>query len=189
MKTVTVLVFSDRFRPFSPLIITVHRGFSEEDTQTHFQMQSITDDAEVNAVLNVLAGESSRSARVQSANAILECLCDGEKRICSPSSACRKWTHRVNSPAMSTETKSRKRKLRRSSGLELEADSIAPDLGDNTANTDLEDDVDSCGGARVSRYVSEVEDEEDVPSLVHRNRPSKASYDVPNQALSGLISL
>jgi hypothetical protein len=152
-------------------------------------MQSVTDDVEVNAVLNVLAGESSRSARVQSADDVLECLCDGEKRICSPSSACRKRTRRVNSPAMSTETKSRKRKLRRSSGLDLEADSIAPDLGDNTVNTNLEDDVDSCGGARVSRYVSEVEDEEDVPSLVHRNRPSKASYDVPNQALSGLISL
>ena len=119
-----------RVRPSSneiEAIITVHRGFPEEDTQTHFQMQSVTDDAEVNAVLNVLAGESSRSARVQSADAVLECLCDGEKRICSPGSARRKRTCWVSSLTMSTKTKRRKRKLRRSSGIELEANSAAPD--------------------------------------------------------------
>jgi hypothetical protein len=90
---------------------------------------------------------------------------------------------------MSTETKRRKRKLRRSSGLELEADSVAPDLGDDAANVNLEDDVESCAGARVSRYVSEEEDEEDVPSLVHRNHRSNANNDVTNQALSVLVSL
>jgi hypothetical protein len=113
----------------------------------------------------------------------------GEKRIYSPGSARRKRTHRVSSSAMSTETKRRKRKLRRSSGLELEVDSAAPDLGGDAANVNLEDDVESCGGARVSRCVSEEEDEEDVPSLVHRNRRSNASNDVPDQALSGLVSL
>jgi hypothetical protein len=91
---------------------------------------------------------------------------------------------------VSTETKRRKRKLQRSSGLELEADSMALDLSDDMASIDLEDDIESCGGARASRYVSEVEeDEEDVPSLVHRNRRSKASNDIPDQALSGLVSL
>jgi hypothetical protein len=116
----------------------------------------------------------------------------GEKRIYSPGSARRKRTRQVSSPAMSTETKRRKRKLRRSSGLELEVDSAAPDLGGDATNVDLEDDVESCGGARVSRCVSEEEeeeDEEDVPSLVHRNRRSKANNDVPDQALSGLVSL
>jgi hypothetical protein len=96
----------------------------------------------------------------------------------------------VSSPVVSTETTRRKRKLQRSSRLELEADSAALDLGDDTANADLEDDVESWGGARVSRYVlEEEEDEEDVPSLVHRSSRNKASNDDTNQALSGLVSL
>jgi hypothetical protein len=42
---------------------------------------------------------------------------------------------------MSTETKRSKRKLRCSSDLELEANSTTPDLGDDVANADLEDDM------------------------------------------------
>jgi hypothetical protein len=181
-----------RVRPSSneiEALITVHRGFPKEERQTHFQTQSIANDAEVNTVLNVLVGESSRSARVESVDAVIGRVCDGQKRICSPGSARRKRTRWVGSLAMSTETKRRKRKLWRSSGLELEADSTSPDLGNDVANVDLEDDVESCGGTRVSRYVlEEEEDEEDVPSLVHRNRRSKASNDVPDQAVLGLVS-
>lgn len=50
--------------------------------------------------------------------------------------------------------------------MELEADSAALNLGDDAADADLEDDVESCGGVRASRYVMEEEeddgDEEDV---------------------------
>jgi hypothetical protein len=50
--------------------------------------------------------------------------------------------------------------------LELEIDSTAPNPGDDAANVDLEDDVESWGGVRASRYVTEEEeddgDEEDV---------------------------
>jgi hypothetical protein len=46
-------------------------------------MQPVADDVEVNAVLNVLAGESSESARAESADAVIECVCGGEKGICS----------------------------------------------------------------------------------------------------------
>ena len=46
---------------------------------------------------------------------------------------------------------------------------------------------------RASRYVTEEEeddgDEEDVPSLVCRDRRSKASNDIPDLALSSLVSL
>jgi hypothetical protein len=50
--------------------------------------------------------------------------------------------------------------------------------------------VESWGGTWASRYVlEEEEDEEDVPSLVHRNHHSKASNDVSDQALSGLVCL
>jgi hypothetical protein len=47
-----------RVRPSSDEIealITAHRGFPEEERQTHFRMQSVDDDGEVNAVLILLA--------------------------------------------------------------------------------------------------------------------------------------
>ena len=56
---------------------------------------------------------------------------------------------------------------------------------------DLEDDIESCGGTRAGRHALEGEEEEedkDVPSLVRRNRRSKASNDVPIQALSGWLA-
>jgi hypothetical protein len=57
-----------------------------------------------------------------------------------------------------------KRKLRRSSGLELGADSAAPNLGGDPASANLEDDIESCGGTRSGGRVSyeEGEDEEEV---------------------------
>jgi hypothetical protein len=151
-------------------------------------MQPIADDAKVNAILDVLAGESSKSAIYESVDVFIGHVCGGDKRICSPGSACRKRTRRVGYSAVSTETKRRKRKLWRSSGLELEVDSTAPDLSDDPASVDLNDDIESCGGTRADRYVSEKE-EEDVSSSVHRNHSSKASNDVLVQALSGLVSL
>jgi hypothetical protein len=44
---------------------------------------------------------------------------------------------------------------------------------------------------RASRYFLEEDDgvEEDVPSLVCRDHRSKASNDIPDLALSGLVSL
>jgi hypothetical protein len=140
-------------------------------------------------VLSALARESSRYVQAESADVVLGRLCNGEKRICSPGSARRKRTSRVGSSAVSTEIKRRRRKLRRLYDLELEANSTTPNLGDDVVNVDLEDDVESWGGVSASRYVLKEEDQEDVPSFVHRNRRSKASNDVPDQALLGLVSL
>jgi hypothetical protein len=85
------------------------------------------------------------------------------------------------------------RKLWHSFGLELEVDSAALDLGGDSASADLEDDIESCGGIRAGGHVSEEEEvdegEEDVPPLVRRNHCSKASNNVPIQALSRLVSL
>ena len=49
--------------------IAPNRNLPEEERQTHFQMQTTTDDAEVNVVLSMLAGESSDSARTESVSA------------------------------------------------------------------------------------------------------------------------
>jgi hypothetical protein len=92
---------------------------------------------------------------------------------------------------VSAEGKKRKRKLRHSSGLELGADSAVLDLGGDLVSATLEDDIESCGGTIVDGHVfdEEEDDEEEVPPLVCKNRRSKASNDIPIQALSGLVNL
>jgi hypothetical protein len=62
---------------------------------------------------------------------------------------------------MSAEGKKRKRKLRRSSSLELGANSATPDLGGDPASANLEDDIESCGGTRVGGHVSDKEEEDE----------------------------
>ena len=61
-------------------LITAHKGFPEEERQTHFRMQYVADDGEVNAVLIVLVGESSGSARAESADAVIGRVCDGGEK-------------------------------------------------------------------------------------------------------------
>jgi hypothetical protein len=154
-------------------------------------MQPIADEAKANIVLDMLTSESSESARAKSMGAAIGRVFDGEERVCSPGSAHCKRTCRVGSPVVSTETTRRKRKLRHSSGLKLEADSAASDIDGDLAIVDLEDDIESCGGTRAGRHALDGEEEEedkDVPSLVRRNRRSKASNDVPIQALSGWLA-
>jgi hypothetical protein len=46
--------------------IAPFRGLPKAERQTHFEMPISTDEAEMNAVLSMLAGESSDSARTES---------------------------------------------------------------------------------------------------------------------------
>jgi hypothetical protein len=89
--------------------------------------------------------------------------------------------------------KKKRRRLWCSSSLELETVPPSSNLGGNTADADLEDVVESCGGTKASRYVMEEEeeddDEEEVLPLVHRDRHSKAGNDIPDLTPSGLVSL
>jgi hypothetical protein len=53
-------------------------------------MQETTDEAEVNAVLSMLAGESSESARTESTSAAAGRAFSGDEGACSPGGARRK---------------------------------------------------------------------------------------------------
>jgi hypothetical protein len=86
-------------------------------------MPTTTDEAEVNTILNMLAGESSKSACTKSVSAATGRVFGEDEGACSPGVARRKRLCRTGHPAMSTKGKKRKRRLRRSSGLELEANS------------------------------------------------------------------
>jgi hypothetical protein len=146
-------------------------------------MQAIANEAKVNVVLSMLAGESFESIHTESASAATGRAFDRDEGACSPGGVHCKRTRRAVYSAMSAEGKRRKRKLQHSSGFELGADSTAPDLGGDPAGADFKDDIESCGGTRAGGRVSdeeeEDEDEEEVPPLVRKNRRSKTSNDVP----------
>jgi|UniRef100_A0A804LZ13 hypothetical protein len=154
-------------------------------------MQATADEAEMNAVLRMLAGKSSKSAHTESASVAAGRAFGGDEGACSPGGARRKRLCRTCYLAVSAEGKKRKRRLRRSSGLELGADSAALVLVGDPTSANLEDDIESCGGTRVGGRVSDMdeEDEEEVHPLVRKNRRSKNSNDVSIQALSRLVNL
>jgi hypothetical protein len=72
--------------------------------------------------------------------------------------------------------------------LELGTDSTALVLDGGPTSTNLEDDIESCGGTSIGGRVFD-EDEEEVSPLIRKNCHSKNSDDVPIQALPGLVSL
>jgi hypothetical protein len=148
-------------------------------------MQVIANEAEVNVVLNMLASESSESAHTESTSAAAGCAFSGDEGACSPDGVRCKRTCRAGYPVVSADGKKRKIKLRRSSGLELGADSAAPDLDGDPSGADLEDDIESCGGTRAGGHVSkkQEEDNEEVPLWFVRVAVAKPA------TLSGLVNL
>jgi hypothetical protein len=57
--------------------------------------------------------------------------------------------------------KKKKKRLHRSSDLELVTALVAPNLDDNIVDVDLEDVVDGCSGVRAGGYVVEEGDNEE----------------------------
>jgi hypothetical protein len=154
-------------------------------------MKTTTDEAEVNAILSMLVGESSDSACTKSASVAAGHVLGKDEGTHSPRSVHRKLLDRISHPVASAKGKKRKKRLRRSSGLELGTDSTISVLGDGLASANLEDDIENYDCARVGGRVldEDEEDEEEVLPLIHKNSRSNISDDVPIQALSGLVSL
>jgi hypothetical protein len=152
-----------RVRPSSEDIeafIAPFRNLPEAERQTHFEMPTSTDDAEMNAVLSMLAGESSDSARTEPMEvAIVQNLGEDEE-IRKPKGAHCKRSHRANHPIVPDEEEKKKKQLRRLSCLEQDAGPSTLLLGDGPVSTILEDDVRGCDDARFGGYVLD-EDEED----------------------------
>jgi hypothetical protein len=151
-------------------------------------MQKTADETEVNVVLSMLAGESSESTRTESVSAAAGPVSGEDEGACYPGGVRRKWLCRTGHPAVSAEGEKRKRRLWHSSGLELGVDSFAPVLDGGLVSSNLEDDIESCGGTKVGKHVSD-EDEEVVSPLLRKNCRSRNNDDVPIHSLSGLVNL
>jgi hypothetical protein len=109
----------------------------------------------VNDVLSMLAGESSDSAHTLLVSAATRHCLSEDEGVQSHRSVRRKRLRRTSHPAVPDEGKKRKKRLRRSSGLELGADPTASVLGGGLASANLEDDIGKCDGVRVGGHVLE----------------------------------
>jgi hypothetical protein len=90
----------------------------EAEKQTHFEMSSSTDDAEMDAVLCLLAGESSDSTRTEPMAIATRQEFSEAEEIKKPKGARQKRWCWVNHPAAPVEEKKKKRRLRQLSCLE-----------------------------------------------------------------------
>jgi hypothetical protein len=183
-----------RVRPSSEdieALIAPLRNLPEAEKQTYFEMLSSTDDVEMNVVLNLLARESSDSARTKPmAVAIGQNFGEGEE-IQKPEGARRKCSRRVNHPAAPVEEKKKKRRLRRLSCLERDTGPSTLFLGDGLESTILEDNVGGCDDVQVAGGAldeEEEEEEEEIP-LIRKNSHRHRVNDIPTQVLLALVSL
>jgi hypothetical protein len=92
-------------------------------------MQTTTNEAEVNVVLIMLAGESSDSARTELTSAAAGHVLGEDEGAPSPRTVCCKRLPRTGHLVAPSEGKKRKKRLQRSSSLELGANSTILALG------------------------------------------------------------
>jgi hypothetical protein len=98
----------------------------EDERQTYFEMPASIDDAEIDVVLSLLAGESSDSTQAEPM-AIIAIQELGEVvETRKPEGARPKRPRRVSRPTAPVEEKRKKRRLRRLSCLEQDVDPSAP---------------------------------------------------------------
>jgi hypothetical protein len=91
--------------------IAPFRGLPEAERQTNFEMPTNTDDSEMNAVLSMLAGESSYSACTEPMAVATGQNLGEDKEIRKFEGACRKQSCRANHPSVPDEEKKRKKRL------------------------------------------------------------------------------
>jgi hypothetical protein len=99
-------------------LIAPLQSLPKDERLTHFEMPASTDDAEIDAVLSLLAGESSDSTRTE-----LMAITTGQEfgeevETQKPEGARPMRPRRVNCPTALAEEKRKKRRLRRLSCLD-----------------------------------------------------------------------
>jgi hypothetical protein len=108
-------------------LIAPLRSLLEDERQTHFEMPASTNDAEIDVVLSLLAGESSDSTRTEPMAIRTGQEFGEEVETPKPEGARPKRPCRVNRPTAPIEEKRKKRRLRRMSCLDQDASPSIPD--------------------------------------------------------------
>jgi hypothetical protein len=121
-----------RVRPSSEdteALVAPLRSLPEDEKRTHFEMSASTDDAEIGAVLSLLAGESSNSTHTEKMAITAGQELGEEVETRRPKGARPKRPRRVSCPTASVEEKRKKRRLQRLSCLDQGAgpSALVPD--------------------------------------------------------------
>jgi hypothetical protein len=143
----------------------------EAERQTHFEMPASTDDAEMDVVLSLLAGESSDSTYTESMAIMTGKKFDEEAEIRKPEGARPKRSHRVNRLTAPVEEKKKKRQLRWLSCLDQDAGTSVPIPDDVPADAIPKVDAKGCDNAQATGGMfdeDEEEEEEEIP-LIRKN--------------------
>jgi hypothetical protein len=154
-------------------LIAPLRSLPEDERQTHFEMPSSTNDAEMDAVLSLLAEESSDSTRIEPMAITTGQEFGEEVEIRKPKGAHPKRSCRVNRPTAPIEEKKKKRRLRRLSCLDQDAGPSVPILDDVPADTILKVGAKSSDNAQATSGMFDEdgeEEEEEIPLICKNNR-------------------
>jgi hypothetical protein len=119
----------------------------EDERQTHFEMLTSTDDAEIDVVLSLLARESSDSTHTEPMAITAGQELGEEVETRKPKGTCPKRPRRVSRPTAPVEEKRKKRRLRRLSCLDQGAGPSAPVPDDVPAEAIPKVDAKSCDRA------------------------------------------
>jgi hypothetical protein len=147
-------------------------------------MPSSTDDAKMDVVLSLLAGESSDSTRIEPMAITTRQEYGEEVEIQKPEGACTKRSRRMSCHAAPGEEK-KKRRLRRLSCLDQDAGPSSSILGDGMVDAIPKVNAEGCDDAQAAGSVfDEDEEEEEEISLIRKNsrhyRGSDGGSDIPS---------
>jgi hypothetical protein len=170
-----------RMRPSSEdieALIAPLRSLPEDERQTHFDMPASTDDAEIDVVLSLLAGESSDSTHAEPM-----AITDGQElgevvKAQKPEDARPKHPRRVSRPTAPVVEKRKKRRLRRLSCLDQGTCASAPVLDEIPAEALPKVDAKGSDHAQAVVFIfdeDEEEEEEEVPLIRKNNRHYRGS--------------
>jgi hypothetical protein len=155
-------------------------------------MPSSANNAEMDVVLSLLAGESSDSTHTEPMAITTGQDFGGEMEIQKLEGARPKRSRRVNRLAAPVEEKKRKKRLQQLSCLDQDIGPSTSFLRDDLVETILEVNVNDAQTAGGLFDEDEEEEEEEIPLIRKNNRHyrgSDGSSDIPSQALSALINL
>jgi hypothetical protein len=176
-------------------LIAPLQSLPDDERQTQFEMPANTDDAEIDDVLSLLAGESSDSTRTEPMAITTGQELGEEVETRKPEGARPKRPRRVNHPTAPVEEKRKKRRLGRLSCLDQDVSPSVPVPNDVPAQAIPGVDAKGCDRAQAAGCMfdeDEEEEEEEVP-LIRKNsghyRGSEGGSDIHSPALSALVSL
>jgi hypothetical protein len=147
----------------------------DDERQTHFEMPASTDNAEIDVVLSMLAGESSDLTHAEPMAMAVGQELGKAVEIQKPEGARPKRP--VSRPTAHVEEKKKKRQLRRLSCLDKSVGPSAPVRDDVPAEVLPEVDAKGCDHAQavVCIFDEDEEEEEEVPLVCKNSRHYRGS--------------